>query len=193
MILVRSQLPGKKHPKEEMMNLKINLKQENLKLFSYFYFFGLFILGFTLFACGDGNNNSVNSSDTGSIAFNIVWDGGHSNRDARALTGNVCVDYLLQTITARVTNADNTTTVASGSWACSDRHGTITGVPAGSDYQVIIEGSVAGGNIHWRGQVAGITVSANQATYAGTITVSYVGTDAALLWDVHPWDKANWN
>ena len=194
MIVVRSQLPGKKYLKEEMMNLKINLKQNKSKLFLYFAIFGFFILSFMLFACGDGNsnNNSADSSDTGSIAFNIVWDGGSLNLNNRALTGNVCDDYLIETINATITNSSDTT-VASASWACSARQGTITGVPPGSDLQVIIEGLVAGGNVHWRGQVTGITVNANQATDAGTITLSYIGTNAALLWDVHTWDNANWN
>ena len=196
MILVQSRLPGKKHPKEEMMNLKINLKQERPKLFLYFYIFGLFILSFMLFACGDGNNNSNNnsadSSDTGSIAFNIVWDGGPSNRIARAL--DVCADYHIETINATVTNSSNTTVaVASESWPCSDRQGTITDVPPGSGFQVIIEGLVTGESTpRWRGQVTDITVIAGQTAGPYTITVSYIAA-AALLWDVHSWDNANWN
>jgi len=120
------------------------------------------------------------SSDTGSIAFSIVWEGGPEIRSSQKAvilspSGDVCVDYLIETINATVYNSGNTI-VATESWLCSDRGGTISGVPPGSGMRVVIEGIVAG-NVHWSGDATDITVSAGQTNNVGTIDVIYIGGD----------------
>ncbi len=117
---------------------------------------------------------------TGNISFQIVMEQPSSGLQTRMLTPsfNSCVDYGIGTMAATVTSG--TTTVASSSWSCSAHQGTITGVPAGSNYAVQLRAlsSALPATTTWSGQATSITVSAGQTTNAGTIVMSYVGGDA---------------
>jgi YVTN family beta-propeller protein len=148
---------------------------------SYLQYFIVFICLFLFYACGSNTETSVNaSSSNGSIAFSIVWKGGleiSSSQKAviRSPSGDVCADYLIETINATVYNSNNAI-VATKSWPCSDHGGTIPDVPTGSGIRVVIEGRVAG-IVLWSGEATGITVSAGQTYNVGTITVNYIGSD----------------
>jgi hypothetical protein len=164
--------------------------------------FGSWILRFGVLTClilfsgckSDSDTSQSISSDTGSINFNLVFQGVLSGdelrQQAQAPSGDVCVDYGIETVTADVYNSSDSV-VASGSWPCSEHGGTISGVPPGSGMYVIIEGIVSG-NTDWRGQSTTFTVSAGQTTDAGTITMNYIGTDV-LIWDQGNWDEKNWS
>ena len=68
--------------------------------------------------------------------------------------------------------------VAAGNWSCSAHEGTITDVPAGSNYTIRITGTATGGIVAWRGEKGGVGVTAGSTTSAGTITMAYTGSDA---------------
>jgi hypothetical protein len=147
-----------------------------------------------LFACGgSGPGNSASSSTssgTGAVAFDLEWQ--HSSQasifpdeslSAQQVTvrasSDICLDYGISTVSATIFNSSNVQ-IASGSWPCSAHSGTITGVPAGSNYMVRLEGTVSGGALNWRGEKGGITVNAGSTTNAGTITMIYIGNDTTL-------------
>ncbi len=126
---------------------------------------------------GTSGDPNAMAPGTGSISFQLVMEQPSNGLQTRMLTPafNSCVDYGLSTIAATVTSG--TTTVATSSWPCSAHQGTITGVPAGSNYTVRVRG-LSSGLTTWNGQATSITVSAGQVTNAGTIVMSYVGGDA---------------
>ncbi len=150
---------------------------------------------FFLSACGDSpDNSSQTSSDTGSIAFSLAWEDTTSERavvPAAALSpsGDVCVDYAIDTISADVYNSSHTV-IASASWPCSDHQGTISDVPTGSGMYLILEGTVSG-NVHWLGQTPPFSMSAGQITDAGVITMNYIGDDTTSpnVVSTNPTDK----
>ena len=150
--------------------------------------FGFSILPFALCiffilfsACdnGHGTSDEASSSDTGSIAFSLAWEEAASKsgvlQAAQFLSSDVCDDYGIETIRADVYNSSNEV-VASKSWPCSDRQGTISDVPIGSDMRIVFEGTVSD-IVLWRGETTGITVSAGETTQAETVTMNYIGDD----------------
>ena len=151
---------------------------------SYIVFCTVCISLILLSACGSGNRPDTSEnipSDKGSITFSVAWEGTASqsavHQAARSPSGDVCVDYGIERISADVYNSSNTV-VKSASWPCStpDHEGTISGVRAGSGMYLVVKGTV-GGNVDWQGQTATFTVSAGKTTNAGTVTMSYIGTD----------------
>jgi hypothetical protein len=137
-----------------------------------------------LSACGGGADspNTV-SFDTGSVAFRVVFQGATSKgrvRQAKAPSGDVCEDYLIETMAADVYNSSNEI-VASGSWDCDTpgHAGTISGVPTGSGMYVVVGGFVANdaGYPDWKGESETFTLSAGQSVDVGPVNISYWGDD----------------
>ena len=123
------------------------------------------------------SNNQHTSTDTGSITFNIEL--AHTTTAlsaALATSSDICSDYGITNINASVLNSTGAA-VATDSWPCSANEGTITDVPAGSNYTVRLRGTIAGGATVWSGEKNGINVSSGTATPAGTITMVYTGSD----------------
>jgi hypothetical protein len=116
---------------------------------------------------------------TGSIAFRLVFQQRVSGAAKAMLTPtfNACVDNAIGTIAATVTAG--TTTVSGASWPCSLHEGVMLGVPAGTNYTVRVSGLTSGSTptTTWSGLASAITVTTGQVTNAGTIVMSYVGTD----------------
>ena len=137
----------------------------------------LFLILFSACDGGSGTSDEA-SSGTGSIIFSLQWEGpspASAIHAALAPSGDVCVDYGIETIMADVYNSSNEV-VASKSWPCSDRQGTISDVPIGSDMWIIVEGTVSD-IVLWRGETTGITVFAGETTQAETVTMNYIGDD----------------
>jgi len=59
-----------------------------------------------------------------------------------------------------------------GNLSCSAHSGAVTNVPEGSNLTLVFLGKDSG-NLRYRGEVTGITVTANQTTDVGTITAYY--------------------
>jgi hypothetical protein len=132
-----------------------------------------------LAGCGGGGDGPPgnSSSHKGSISFRLDWVHPGSQRSLeRSPSGNVCVDYLIDTVSVSVEHAS--VADISQSWECDipGRTGTIDNVPEGSLYSVTIDG-IVDGNVHWRNQTTGITVTGNQDTNIGLIEMVYIGTD----------------
>ncbi len=144
--------------------------------------FGLCVV-FLLCACGGGGDDSSgdSSSGTGSISFSLDWVHPGPQRDfEKSPSGNVCVDYLIETVSVNVTHSSGTDITKSWNCEIPGHTGTIEKVPEASGYSLTINGVVAG-NVDWSGQVTGITVSGDKDTDLGTIEMLYSGDD-----DVRP-------
>jgi len=128
-------------------------------------------------ACG---SNSHQSSDTGSISFNLQLSHPTTlSRAAAATSADICTDYGIIFININLLNSSDEA-VATGSWSCSAHEGTIYDVPAGTGYIIKITGTVTGGIIAWRGEMSGVVVTAGETTPAGIITMEYAGSDDVL-------------
>ena len=99
------------------------------------------------------------------------------SRAAAATTADICKDYGITHINAKVLNSSGAEVVLDD-WECSRHSGTIYDVPAGADYTVRITGTVAGIPNVWSGEKRGISVTAGgPPTSAGVITMTYNGDD----------------
>ncbi len=130
-----------------------------------------------LTACGSGKDSSGDSSsESGSISFNLVLrNTSDQTMIAKSPSGDICVDYLIDSIEAAVLDASDTV-VASANWPCSDHQGTLSNVPAGSHLTLAVNGIVAA-TADWQSQLPGISVSAGQDTDVGTMELTYQGAD----------------
>jgi len=125
-------------------------------------------------ACG---SNSHQSSDTGSISFNLQLSHPTTmSRAAAATSADICTDYGIIFINVNLLNSSDEA-VATGSWSCSAHEGTIYDVPAGTGYIIKITGTVSGGTIAWRGEMSGVRVTAGELTDTGVIALTYTGDD----------------
>src|SRR3990172_4700043 len=138
------------------------------------YFKISIILLLLISACG---SNSHQSSDTGSISFNLQLSHPTTmSRSAAATSADICADYGIIFININLSNSSDEA-VATGSWSCSAHEGTIYDVPAGTGYIIKITGTVSGGTIAWRGEMSGVVVTAGATTPAGVIALAYTGDD----------------
>ena len=164
-----------------------------------------------LASCTGRSDNPAESRGTGagSLAFSLVFEKPNisgnqaqtpnkqippSSRTAiipNSLTGDVCTDYGLSTITGRVLNAANVLIATGGPWLCSAHQGTFSNIPVGSGYTVVFEADVAG-TIAWRGQTTNQSIANGQTTTLLPIVMAYIGSDAVdpLVASVTPPDAA---
>lgn len=134
------------------------------------------MLGLVLLLCACGGGGDSFSSDTGSISFRLDWvHPGPQSGLTRSPSGDVCVDYLIDTVNVAVQNSSGTT-ILTESWGCSSHQGTVDKVPKGSGYSLIVDGLVAG-DIDWNSQTTGITVAGGRDTDIGKIEMTYNGDD----------------
>jgi len=157
---------------------------------SYIVFFALCFFLILLAACGSGSSTSDGaSSDAGSIAFSLVWEGTTDDRSAIHQAAKFdCAGNGVDTVQADIYDGDNP--LQSGDpWDCVDGTGTIEDVQAGSNRRVVVFGLDSNGDVLYQGGQSGITVTAGQTTQV-QITMNYVGD--TLIWDHRNWDEANW-
>lgn len=135
-------------------------------------------IAFLFLACGGGSGTRGSGSvSTGSITLGMLWQGENPAANIpRSLSGDICSDYLIDTI--RVTLYDvGGNTVTATTIACNQHRLTLDSIPVGDDYRVVGEGQVAG-EACWRGETSGISVRVDPPTEATTIAMSYQCMDA---------------
>jgi hypothetical protein len=135
------------------------------------------VIPYLLAGCGSDQHDGSPNTNSGFITFQLSWDS--SSRSPQlsktlAPATDVCVDYGVTTINASVINASEQT-VATASEDCFEHSMIISGVPVGT-VSVVIEG-IVGTTVAWRGQATGINVVAGQTANAGTIPMTYEGSD----------------
>lgn len=135
-------------------------------------------VAFLFLACGGGSGTQGSGSvSTGSITLGMIWQGeAPAVNIPRSLSGDICRDYLIDTIRATLYDAGGDT-VTAASIACDQHSLTLDRIPVGDGYRVVGEGQVAG-EACWRGETAGINVTIDPPTEATTIAMSYQCMDA---------------
>src|SRR3989338_1191928 len=154
---------------------------------------------FILIICGCGSDTTTSqSADTnkGDIAFTLKWE--TSNNIPSTLAGEGkgegglpelsyapidCSALSVLTVIANVYDESQTYLVNGGPWDCTAHSGTITGISAGDSRKLTIYGKDSSDRIIYRGQATGVTITANQTTNAGSITMSAVGSDTTAPTD----------
>jgi hypothetical protein len=86
----------------------------------------LFLL-FLPTTCGKATNTS---SDTGSLAFTVVWKNGNQ-KSAPMMAPLDCAATGVVAVEARVYDQGNSQLASGGPWSCDAHQGEIAGVPAG--------------------------------------------------------------
>jgi parallel beta-helix repeat protein len=131
------------------------------------------VLIIILSGCGGGSGTS---SDTGAISLQLKWESTSPAAvyAAQAPSGDVCVDFEIDTIDAKIYDSSDNE-LAAASWPCSDHQGTLASVPAGSGLRVAVAGNVSGAS-HWQGEAGDITLSAGESKQV-SITMDYIGED----------------
>jgi hypothetical protein len=123
------------------------------------------------------DNSQDDETNNGNLSFQLTVNRPFDQTRPSAFTADIdiCQYFNISTIQATVYNADQTS-LATDTWACSDHQGTLTQVPAGKDYRLVVEGSEADQTqASWTGEATGITVSANTETNVGEIALVYAG------------------
>ena len=137
----------------------------------------LWSIAFLFYGCNSGWIDSSKDDETnnGNLSFQLAIDRPFDQTRQSAFTADIdiCQYFNISTIQATVYNADQTS-LATGTWNCSDHQGTLTQVPAGKDYRLVVEGSETGQtHAGWTGEATGLSVSANAETNAGEIALVY--------------------
>ena len=141
------------------------------------------------------NTASNDTGDTGSAAFSLKWESPQNpdNKSLRAEGEAIselsyapqidCSTLGVLTVTANVYDSSNTYLINGGPWDCPAHSGTITNVPVGDKRKIAVYGKDSSNRIIHRGQVTGVTITANQTTNAGQVTMSIVTLDTTLPTD----------
>jgi hypothetical protein len=136
------------------------------------------------------------ASESGALQLRLNWNPKPAPKlDSRAVTpspsGNVCEDYDIDSIYARLTDAGDEE-VASATWECEAHSGRLDGIKAGSGYRVAVDGLI-GADACWRGEALDVEIAKDQTTSV-EIAMYYVscGRDLPILQvvSVYPLENA---
>jgi predicted outer membrane repeat protein len=139
-----------------------------------FYLWALTILVvLVLIGCGDANYSSSNKGGgtTGSIAFNVVWQGGPKDsltKHPRALDDCLGVSMVQASI-----YDEQSMMIAQEEWLCSAHSGTISAVPAGANRTLILYGRDSENDIAYYGIKTGVEVVAGTINRVSDIVATY--------------------
>jgi hypothetical protein len=125
---------------------------------------------FLLSACSGGGNTSNDSkTNTGALAFQVVYHNVAGHRQPQAAAVIDCAGEGVATVAASVYDPGDAPLQNGGPWDCEAGQGTISSVPAGSGRTIVILGKDVDGNVLFRGAKSGIQVDADSENDAGTI------------------------
>lgn len=144
--------------------------RNNLKKIARLFRFGLCASLIFFSACWEDDLDT--SSDTGSIAFSVEWQGAPTVQRAAAynITKSLdCAASSIFTVEGKVYDEKNSHLAGGDPWRCDDHRGIIKGVTPGVNRKLIILGKDASGNVVYRGETTNITVNMGQRTEVGTI------------------------
>jgi formylglycine-generating enzyme required for sulfatase activity len=152
------------------MTKRVIFKRQNV---AHILSYALCISFLFLLCCGEGH---YSYSENGSLAFSIEWKDAPILKDASGAIKAASLDCGaagVATVTFDVYSSSGTY-LTGDSWPCSNHQGTVNGVPAGSNRTLVVSGEDSVGNVRYRGEKTGITVTAGQTTNVGTIQVAPV-------------------
>lgn len=137
------------------------------------------LLLFILVLAGCGGSDTVVSKGTGSIAFGVIWQGAptlqsasHNPKTAPSAVPLDCVASGISTVQATANDSSGAALSSGGPWNCSDHAGLIYNIPAQSNIKFVVLGKDSSGNVLYRGEQTGVTISKGQTTDVGAIVAS---------------------
>jgi hypothetical protein len=116
----------------------------------------------SLSGCGDkAGKTGGQAPESGGLQLRLKWAPTPAEPpNARALTdspsGNVCEDYDIESIRARLTSADDEQ-VAAATWECAAHSGRLEGIRAGSGYKVTVDGIIEA-EACWQGEALNLEI-----------------------------------
>jgi hypothetical protein len=126
------------------------------------------ILLISILGCGEKTGKADRrASESGVVQLSLNWNPKPAAElNSRAVTpspsGNVCEDYDIDSIYARLTDAGDEE-VASATWACEAHSGRLDGIKAGSGYRVAVDGLI-GTDACWQGEALDVEIAKDQTT-----------------------------
>jgi len=128
-------------------------------------------------AMGCGHSDQKTSdSQTGHISFSpTIQDSSKSM--AHGSKAVDCGALGVQTVRATVYTSGGSTAATGGPWACSSHAGTVSNVPPGSQYRIVVQAVDGNSVVRYSGTVSGLAVTAGGNSHAGEIYLSPVDTD----------------
>jgi hypothetical protein len=130
-------------------------------------FFASLILLFCLFllwGCGnDGQGLSpAEYTNTGSASLNIRWQDAQNFQNATAWQSSLnCQTSGIEHVVCNVYDTSTgTLLITGGPWDCEAHSGTIKGIPVGQDRTFVLLAEDFNGDVRWRGEVTGVTITA---------------------------------
>ncbi len=135
------------------------------------------------------------SNDTGSLSFALKWEDPQNlnNMSLRAEGEAIsklsyapqidCTAIGVSTVNANVYDSGGTYITSGGPWNCADHSGTITGISAGINRLIAVNGKDSANRIIYNGQITGVAINKDQTTNAGQITMTYVANDTTAPTD----------
>lgn len=128
-------------------------------------------------ACADDDGGD--DGTTGAISFNMEWPEDLDDRPQTLMSAVDCNALGIATIVCNAYNgAESAANLLKGAtWQCAAHAGTLTGVPAGSDRRVVVTARDGSGKSIYKGERAGLTVTAGQTVPAGTVTMTAISED----------------
>ena len=134
---------------------------------------------FIFLACSDGPQSSnKNSSGSGSIALNLSMKNATVKTNGSPTRAIDC--GTVSKIQAIFYNQNNQTILEGPEWDCSLHQGTISGIPAGSNYKVVTVGKDSDSNVVIRGENNEITITAGQ-TGSADVELSTFAIESSSL------------
>ncbi len=122
-------------------------------------------------ACGKGVH-----TNTGAVTFSLKFSDNVNVRAQHAvpLQRVDCSASGISTIEATVYDGNGAAIATGGPWSCDAHEGTISNIPAGSNYWVIVTAKDGSGNAIYSGEKTSVTVTAGQTIDIGEITLEAV-------------------
>lgn len=137
----------------------------------------LIVLIFLTASCGGGTSSTSGTASedgTGSVNFAINVAGEAVSTASPHMAAVDCDRMKIDTVTAELRDSQNNLIATGGPWACSTRQGTLSAIPAGEGYTLIILMKDSNGEVKYQGFVYDIIVPAAGTADAGTVTVTPV-------------------
>jgi len=139
---------------------------------------------FIIFIAGcSGGDSEPSSSETGTIAFNIALQNLQTTYlTALAMDGpsEDCQAAGVDTVRVELYDGADLYLTDGGPWPCSAHKGSLQNVPEGSDRKIVILCEDSDGNVRYRGEHPGITVTRGKTTHIGTVAAySFIPTLSA--------------
>ncbi len=139
----------------------------------------LIVFVFLFCSCSASSTDSP-SNESGSVRFSIDVAENVPASLSPSMAAVDCERMRIDTVMAELRDSQNNLIATGGPWSCTTRQGTLSAIPAGEGYTLIIMMMDSNGDVRYRGYVYGIMVPAAGTADAGTVTVTPVNNPPVI-------------